>query len=496
MAEPNTPQDVVFYDKRDFHLLRDINLYIESQASVNIWGQFFVNGLPFNSPDSIIDVTTMGAEPDYDLATQTMLTDSTDAFADAVAACPVGGAVFVPPAPTGKAWCGKVDISKPISFGGYNRIGCRIVPPTGSSGDHFKLSWNGGSPLGESHEFGVYIHDLYLDGTRRTPDINGLVIDIHDRVVLERLQVKNYKRSGIKCIKTVREGEWRSIYMRRCGDIDYPSLDVFDDYVGDGSNNLVISDSKFLESFGPMLRIEKSGGVAARSIFFKGCMIHGFVPSIIEGQAFLPIDDDGYAYPVTGRELESMFIDLASVRDIFFSDCRIHSSGYGQPLIMCRESATGPVTAKFFSVSNSSLGDTNTRSLASVSVAGNIFTKVDHHLGTGALVRVTGTSLSSTTDFWVIRLSANTFSLASTRANAVLGTAVVVTDDPDCTVTCRNRVADLDVPSVGNGRAMISNSFALGTAQEAVIINRTTDPSSAVTSNVLTTTGVQVEQAA
>ncbi len=65
----------------------------------------------------------------------------------------------------------------------------------------------------------------------------------------------------------------------------------------------------------------------------------------------------------------------------------------------------------------------------------DIITAVDHGLetGDGPLQLTTGTTLpaglSLATDYWVIKLSDDTFSLASTLALALAGTAVNVTDD-------------------------------------------------------------------
>lgn len=69
----------------------------------------------------------------------------------------------------------------------------------------------------------------------------------------------------------------------------------------------------------------------------------------------------------------------------------------------------------------------------SASISGNVFTKTAHGLVTGVVGQMTTSSALPTplvvsTNYYVIRLTANTFSLASSLANALAGTAITLSD--------------------------------------------------------------------
>lgn len=69
----------------------------------------------------------------------------------------------------------------------------------------------------------------------------------------------------------------------------------------------------------------------------------------------------------------------------------------------------------------------------SASISGNIFTKTAHGLVTGTVGQMTTSNTLPTplvvlTNYYVIRLTANTFSLASSLVNASAGTAITLSD--------------------------------------------------------------------
>lgn len=68
------------------------------------------------------------------------------------------------------------------------------------------------------------------------------------------------------------------------------------------------------------------------------------------------------------------------------------------------------------------------------SSSGMLFTKANHGLTTGLKGRWTTvttlpTGLSLATDYWVIKISENTFKMATSYANALAGTAIAFTDN-------------------------------------------------------------------
>lgn len=88
----------------------------------------------------------------------------------------------------------------------------------------------------------------------------------------------------------------------------------------------------------------------------------------------------------------------------------------------------------------------------------DICTKTAHGMKTGLKVQVSNSGgalpagLAALTDYWVIYLSANTFSLASSLANAIAGTAVDITD----TGTGTHTVAPI---AISGGKFLLQGSM-------------------------------------
>lgn len=80
---------------------------------------------------------------------------------------------------------------------------------------------------------------------------------------------------------------------------------------------------------------------------------------------------------------------------------------------------------------NYTLTSQSAAAVPSSSITGNIFTKTAHGLVTGVVGQMTTsnalpTGLSTSTNYWVISLSANTFALASSLANTIAGTQITL----------------------------------------------------------------------
>lgn len=395
--------------------------------------------------DMVVDVRSFGAKADFDLATQTVTTNSTTAFQAAINAVKPGGTVYVPACPPGKAFAhGPLTILNPVTIAGDNRYTSRVVAlPTMAAGTYMynaQVGTLGVDVREESHGFGFQMRDLYLDGARRVPDVGAIKFSQNDRNIIERCQIRNFARQALYFAFSVRESEFRSLYIRWCGGPGFAAIDLTDTAGADQHNNLIFHGCKVLYSFGEALRLV-SAQASVRLIEFESCMFHNMTTAMLDSGVGYP-DADNYTPTLTGRELETPLIHLVDARGVNFRGCRFHQGGYGQPLVMQRDGAVAsPKSSRF---TNCSLGDVATRQLTGVSVASNVFTSNNHRFGTGALVRVTGSSLANTTDYWVIRLSANTFSLAATLAAALAGTPVVtVTNASGITIDAQTRQFDL-----------------------------------------------------
>lgn len=438
-----------------------------------------------------LDIRWFGAVADFDVATQTVVTDSTAAIQAAIDAATPGGTIYVPPCPPGKGFAhGPVTVLNPCYVKGRNRYTSRLVALPTATG----ALWNvqvgavGVDLREESHGFGFQMSDLYLDGAQRVPAIAALRFSQYDRIVVERCQVRNFARQALDFAFSIRESEFRSLYIRWCGSPGYPAIDVSDQAGADQTNNIAFHGTKVLYSFGEALRAE-SAAQSVRLLEFDGCMFHNMTPAMLDSGVGYA-DADGWTPTLTGRELETPLIHLVDARGINFRGCRLHQGGYGQPLVMQRDgTVAGPKSARF---TNCSLGDVSIRQLTGVAVAGNVFTSTGHRLGTGALVRVTASSLSNSTDYWVIRVSANTFQLASSLTNAFAGTPVVtVTDATGITVDTQQR--QLDTSGTNAFLGVAGSDATNGTTYRACIIDQGVFANrvSLTTTFFLATTGIE-----
>lgn len=431
-------------------------------------------------------VRDFGAVADWEVATQTG-TDNTASFQAAIDATPFGSALYVPPAPFGFGYgVGELTRSDPIIIAGGTRFASRLIAHPDYDGWMFNFV-TPGDHTEEAHIYGPSLVNLYLDGGRREVDMGGIRFFAVDRTLIENCQVRNFQRSGIFGERSHRESTFRDVYMKWNGGPDYPAINYTHDSATDGHNNLVFDRVTTLFSFGESIHIETISGLSARVFQFTDCMIHGFAYTQIEGETDHAEDGDGTVYPVTGRELENPLIDIVAARDITFTACRLHAPGYGQPTIMVRD---GDVALpKSVVVTTTSFGDHPTHAISAV-IASNVFTAVDHHFGTGALVRITNSAISTTTDYWVIRLDEDTFSIAESWQDAFDSTVFAVADDASVTVTAQRRYIDLNSDAAGNASATVTASLAQTAGMRAVIINRTGLEKNAAASALQAGTGV------
>lgn len=84
-----------------------------------------------------------------------------------------------------------------------------------------------------------------------------------------------------------------------------------------------------------------------------------------------------------------------------------------------------------------------------VTNATELFTLTAHGLVTGQVVQLAGTTAptgtAKLTDYWVIWVSADTFKLATTRANALAGTNLTISDDGTTVTLTRFPLFDIPI---------------------------------------------------
>jgi len=401
------------------------------------------------------------AVPDWDFARQ-VGTDSTDAFQAAVDATPEFGVLRVPSAPAGFGYAiGNLTIDKVLRIEGASRMGARIAAYPGTTGYLFNIS-RSGDYQEESHGYGVELARLHMDGNRREEDCGAITVDRVDRLVFDSLQIRHFQREAIRLYKSVRESEFRSVYVRFCGGPDYAALDLSDEHDGDQHNNLTFSGCRVMFSYGPSLKCKPvASSNAVRNVFFQGCTFHGLV-------AAPPTGTTGFTYDVTGREFESPLLDVRGGRRFFFVGSRLHASGKGQPVVLMADGAAGASTVNDVTITACSIGRAGSSTTVEGTAADDVVAAEGHGFGTGAVIRTSDWGLDADTDYWVIRVDKDSFSLASSITNAFDGTALSLSDGAG-TVTPQQVAV-----SVHNGRLSVDGGTTFDEdTNRAHIVNRT-----------------------
>lgn len=103
------------------------------------------------------------------------------------------------------------------------------------------------------------------------------------------------------------------------------------------------------------------------------------------------------------------------------------------------------------------------QAITTVTNASDLFTKVAHGLLTSEAVRVTTsgglpTGLAVDTDYYVIRVDADTFKLASSAANALSATPVNITSDGTGTLTVSSYTNDLTISQLVNALNVVAGA--------------------------------------
>lgn len=344
--------------------------------------------------------------------------DDTQAFADAIEDCPVGGIVYVP----GLTFLVDPDaivIDKPMRLQGAGQYLARIKARPGSTG--YMVTVQVGSIIQFGHQYGTTIDGLFLDGNGRQDGVGGLKMVGCDRFVVSDLRSAHFQRAALEIGNGVREGSFHNIYLRASGNDDEGQLNAVEGASLDEHNNLHFSSLFSVYPFGDCIRWDGAPEDNSRNIYMTNVMLHGL------GDA--SPNADGYTYG--GEVIESFStrcLWVNQVKGFNISNVRFHLSGGGQPSVQVM-----PGTS--VAISNSVFGSAG-RLWSGAVVAdadADTLTASDVGLFTQARIRFTTTGtlpapLVVDTDYFVIRVDADTFKVATSLANASAGTAVNITD--------------------------------------------------------------------
>ena len=333
-------------------------------------------------------------------------------------------------------------VYNPMGVRGQHRYGSKILTTSAFPVDGYVLHAErdmANSLLSEElHVPGLTLEDFTVYGNARQNRVNGFKFDYFDRIKARNVQCRWLKGSAWILNASVRESHFDGCDAWGCGDTanDRPVLDMRDRGTADGHNLNRWTNFTFGLNCGDGLVIGRAGtGSAVRANFFEGT-IHGQTDWITTG------NDNEYGIDGVTTERPSSVtgvpIRIIDARLNDFSQMRVHLPGRGLPIISVEPGQAGTVNSAMVSDSilnvfprgssgYSSIGVTATTATDTFAVA----TNARHDLSTGSRVQFTATSfpggISAATDYYALRTSPTAFKVATTRANAVAGTAIDVT---------------------------------------------------------------------
>ncbi len=364
-----------------------------------------------------------------------------------------------------------------ISLVGENKTRTRLKARSGSG---YLLSFTRSGTEGveyfQNHSYDGKIASLYLDGNARTLDMGGVNLDLQDQFRMDDVRIEHFAREGIKA-RSLRESIFTDVYVAYCGDVGglYGAVSIADtDSTGtlDGSNNVHFYGLRCVRNFGTDVLIRgysKSQGGIVRQIYFWGAMLHGpyGAADYIAGTVNAA---NGASYSVTSIARGALRADIRDARNIYFNGTRFHDSDYGQPLVRAQDGpSTLSATSTFFD--GCVFGQPEYKT-ATVTLNGtnDTISATGLNLATGARFRMSSTGgiggLSSGTDYWAIRVDANTIKPAISRALAIAGTPFDLGGNGSGTITLESR--DIRVEVEGSATARIESNCVTDTVRDSV----------------------------
>ncbi len=340
----------------------------------------------------------------------------------------------------------------PIVLQGENSYGTRLQITDDFPADDYLLTYTiVGSPaellLEENHIPGSGIRNLGFDGNGRTSVANVFDFDRVDRMQFSDVLVRNFKGTVMRG-RNFRETQFWALRTWFCGDPTHPVIDFFDTGSPgeDGINLIDFTACQFALALGDFIRCGSASLlVVVREIWFRGCVFHG-MPEYFDAYP----DNVSSSVPMEDGQTKCRHI-YENARSVFYQDCRFIWPARGMPIITLQPNATVgafTINAVYMGSGNTftfgrqeypirPLTDVNTTT-NEMSVAG--YPTNHNYMSTGSRVNISsGTPpapLVLDTDYYVIVVSDTRFKLATTRANAVAGTAIdITTAGSSCTVS-------------------------------------------------------------
>lgn len=355
-------------------------------------------------------------------------TDNTAALQSLIDDIPVYSTILFPP--------GIYQFGSQVEWNNVLRVlgsgwGTRIQPADGFAGGPI---WYVQTANVVPGTWGCYEFDgLTFDGRGRTIPHTGFKVSRLSEAHLSRLNFTAIDGVAFDLYEFTRDCRFTDFTFRMCGNLTSPAMWIHENPAGvqDAVNSNDFDGFKFSYSCGRHLVIEcpRENG-PMRGLWFTHAKFHGT-------QGALATVDTEFVVDVpteTPNDLGSILVRNA--RGVHFNKSRVHLSAPGVALITLEDQPDIPTTNQYTQVSidnyyggsagGANGGDADPRVLTAA--ASNQLTLTDHLLPHTGMVQATAstiTGVSTSTDYFVIYVDADTIQLAASHADAVAGTAMV-----------------------------------------------------------------------
>jgi hypothetical protein len=333
--------------------------------------------------------------------------------------------------------------NEPVVLMGETSYGTRLKITSGFPSDGYLLTWIWDNTFSgdENHLPGGGLRNIGLSGNGRATIANAIHCNRADRMQFIDVRVSSFKGSAIRG-DGMRECQFVAFRTWLCGDPTHPCVDLFDQQAppADGNNLNQWDACQFALTCGDEVHVGSASD--ANIVYenrFMNCVFHG-MPEIFDGYVDhpdTPVLEEG---DTPGRHV------IENGRGIYYDGCYFIYAGRGMPLFYLKRNPTvGDNTLNLVGLNGGNtfqLGRSEgyfLRTITNVSTSANTFEVTGyptnrHHLQTGARVQVenlTGTTppspLAADTDYYAIVVNTTTLKLATSRANALAGTAIDLT---------------------------------------------------------------------
>jgi hypothetical protein len=189
----------------------------------------------------------------------------------------------------------------------------------------------------EGRLYGVSFSGISFDGQERTISATALVTSMLDNLLVENCSFVAIKNGVLKASDSLREGTFRNVWTRYCGDADSgnPQFRILIDGDSDRSSNNIYFENVFsIYALGDHFSFDKINTTTnletIKAINFDNCMFHGIVPA-----------KDGSPYTFTTAQKSSKIIDCGGVDRLKVNNSTVTACGFESPAFHIRSSTTG-----------------------------------------------------------------------------------------------------------------------------------------------------------